>query len=68
VDLEHVLCQIKANCRNLHSGRSFRFEWLMTLPLWHIDAVWVGASIPLLTDMLSSTANLQAIARSQLKD
>jgi tetratricopeptide (TPR) repeat protein len=25
--------------RNLHGGRSFRFEWLFTPPLWHIDAV-----------------------------
>ncbi len=39
VDLEHVLGQIEADCRNLHGGRSFRFEWLVTLPLWHFDAV-----------------------------
>jgi hypothetical protein len=39
VHLEHVLGQIKADRRNLHGGRSFRVEWLQTLPLWHFDAV-----------------------------
>jgi hypothetical protein len=39
VDLEDVLGQIHTYCRNLHSGRPFLFEWSMTLPLWHIDAV-----------------------------
>lgn len=33
VNLGHVLCQVDANCRNLHGGRPFRFKWLMTLPL-----------------------------------
>ena len=33
VDLEHVLDQIEADCRNLRGGRSFQFEWSMTLPL-----------------------------------
>jgi hypothetical protein len=37
--LEHVLGQIGADCRNLQDGRSLRFEWLLTLPLWHVDGV-----------------------------
>jgi hypothetical protein len=47
VHLEYVLAQIKADCRNLHGGCPFRFEWLVTLPLWHIDAVvgWGRPSI-----------------------
>jgi len=45
VDLEHVLGQIDTNCRNLHGGRPFRFEWSITLPLWHIDAV-IGSGRP----------------------
>jgi hypothetical protein len=47
VDLEDALCQVEPNCRNVHDGRSSRFKWLQTLPLWHFDAVRVGASIPL---------------------
>jgi hypothetical protein len=39
VHLEHVLGQIEADCRNLHGGRSFRFEWLLTLPLWHVESL-----------------------------
>ena len=39
VHLEHVLGQIEADCRNLHGGRSFRYKWLLTLPLWHVDAL-----------------------------
>lgn len=31
VELENVLNQIDANCRNLHDERSFRIEWLMSL-------------------------------------
>jgi len=50
VCLEHVLRQIDANRRNLHGGRPFRFEWLLTHPLWHRHASKVGASIPLLTE------------------
>ena len=33
--------------RNLHGGRPFRFEWLLTLPLWHIDAVKGGGVHPI---------------------
>ncbi|CAG9183904.1 hypothetical protein LMG23992_05103 [Cupriavidus laharis] len=36
---KHILGQVDPNCRNLHDGCPFRFEWLVTLPLWHIDAV-----------------------------
>ena len=35
MDLEHVLCQVDANRRNLHDGRPSRFKWLInaaTLP------------------------------------
>src|SRR5262245_59393985 len=50
VDLEHVFRQIDANCRNVHDGRPFRFEWLTTLPLWHTTMPFrMGASIPLLS-------------------
>jgi len=42
VDLEHVFRQIDANCRNVHVGRPFRSSGLMTLPLWHNDAVSGG--------------------------
>jgi energy-coupling factor transporter transmembrane protein EcfT len=38
-DRKAFIGQIEADCRNLHGGRSFRFEWLLTLPLWHVDAV-----------------------------
>jgi len=36
VNLKHALCQIDANCRNLHGGRLPRFSGCSTLPLWHI--------------------------------
>ena len=40
VQLKHVLCQIDANCRNLHVGRSCLFKWLVnTSTLAHCDAV-----------------------------
>lgn len=31
VGLKGILCQIEADSRNLHSGRSFPVEWLMTV-------------------------------------
>ena len=36
--LESDLGQLEANRRNLHGGPSFRFEWSMSPPLWHVDA------------------------------
>ena len=49
VQLEHVFCQINAQCCNLHGGRSCLFKWLLSAStLAHYDAVRVGASIPLL--------------------
>ncbi|MDT4864284.1 hypothetical protein FQZ97_990400 [compost metagenome] len=47
VNLEHVLCQINANSRNLHGGRPFQFKCLLTLPLWHIDAGTGGGVHPI---------------------
>jgi len=29
VNLKHVLCQVDANCCNLHGGRLSRFKWLI---------------------------------------
>jgi len=29
MDLEHIFCKVNANRRNLHSGRSPRFKWLI---------------------------------------
>ena len=53
VDLEHVLCQVDANSRKLHSGRPFsvqvvdqRLHFGTSMPLR------VGAFIPLLTEGL----------------
>jgi hypothetical protein len=45
VVLEDVLGQINTYCRNLHSGRPFLFEWSVTLPVGHIDAV-IGLGRP----------------------
>jgi hypothetical protein len=45
VNLEYVLGQIEADCRNLHGGRSFRIEWLLTLPLWHIAMPLSGGGV-----------------------
>ena len=39
MSLENFLCQINANCCNLHLGRSFPFRGLYKLTLWHFDAV-----------------------------
>lgn len=39
MNLKSVLGQVNTCRRNLHSGRPILFEWLVTLPLWHIDAV-----------------------------
>jgi len=36
VNLEHALCQINANCRNLHGDASLGLSGCLTLPLWHI--------------------------------
>lgn len=40
VKLKDILGQVYTDCRNLHGGRPFPFEWSMTLPLWHTDAVY----------------------------
>jgi hypothetical protein len=47
VNLEHTLCQINTNRRNLHDGCPTRLKWLMTLPLWDIDAVAGGGVHPI---------------------
>ncbi len=36
VDLKHVLCQIDADCRNLHGDASLGSSGCSILPLWHI--------------------------------
>src|SRR2546425_3880213 len=49
VDLKDILCQIKPNRRNVHRGRSCRFEWLRnTSTLAHLMPCRAGASMPLL--------------------
>src|SRR5262245_37283054 len=47
VDLKHVLCQVDAYRFNLHVGRPPSVSGEYPSPLWHIDAVGAGASIPL---------------------
>jgi hypothetical protein len=39
VDLKDILRKIDPDCLDLHRGRPFRFEWSMTRPLRHVDAV-----------------------------
>src|SRR5215471_497016 len=47
VDLKHVLCHVDAYRSNLHVGRPPSVSGEYPSPLWHIDAVGAGASIPL---------------------
>jgi hypothetical protein len=44
VDLKHVLCQIQTNAGNVHFGLLSSWDWLLTSPVWHIDAVAEGRS------------------------
>jgi hypothetical protein len=62
VNLEQVLDQIQADPRNLHGGRPLRYEWLVKLPLWHIDAP-VGWGRPLLRPARSNLP--RALQRSR---
>jgi hypothetical protein len=49
VNLKDVLCQIKADACKVHFGLFPSLDWLMTLPVWHMDAVRREESIPLAT-------------------
>ncbi|MES2784310.1 MAG: hypothetical protein V4684_02535 [Pseudomonadota bacterium] len=64
VNLEDVLGQIEADCPNLHGGRSFRVEWLVTLPLWHIAMPLSGGGVhPIAYLHGTGIANLQMSGR-----
>ena len=45
--LKNLLCQIHSNARKVHFGLLPSFDWLMTTPVWHIDAGGREESIPL---------------------
>jgi hypothetical protein len=47
VDLEYILCQIDANCRNLHDDAPLGSSGCSILPLWHIDAISRGGVHPI---------------------
>jgi hypothetical protein len=47
VDLEYGLCQIDANCRNLHDDAPLGSSDCSILPIWHIDAATGGRVHPI---------------------
>src|SRR5690606_30195756 len=71
VDLKDTLCQIDRDCRNLHSGRSFRSSGCTHSHFGTLMPFQVGASIPLISAdaageyRLHLTTNAFAVVRQQ---
>jgi len=68
VNLNHVLCQIDTNCRNVHFGRLFWFVEMLHLHIGTQKPGREGATIPLLAasrlaKRFSASGSIQKVSK-----